>query len=365
MKKILIFSNPFGSGPSGKAVSIAKYIFDHTSGADIIFCGSKPLLSIANNEFVCKEIDDRDQESIIRLLNSISGNRFVISSQNRFAIKAANKCGIPSAFLDGLSWFWNKIPEDHFIADIIFWINYPGVKNKIPASCKNKIFMIHGITERLEGLNLSRRNGIEFYLGGCKNPLASIPYSYLNLTADLLSHAIEKSLISNISTDHESRKYLTRYPKVAKKIKISNHTNFLKRISRSELFVTNGGQTAATEAVCLNTPVAFFLPMNLSQLSLIDKVLLDNKNYPSLCWSTYITMPLNIISFSEKQTLEYFENVSNDIMSDDKKSSLIREDFLQILARGKNIPPPQILKSLGSEGAENIFCILKEKWNLN
>ncbi len=364
MKNVLIFSNPFGYGPSGKAISIAEYLSDHSSKINIVICGSKHLRSIASGKFDFREIDDRDENSITEVLNSISGRKYVVSSQNRFAIRSAKKCNIPSAFLDGLSWFWREIPEEHFLADIIFWINYPGIKNKIPASQKNKIILVGGITEDVKKSNLIKRNGIEFYLGGCKNPLAPIPRHYLDLSANLLNLAIAKSLVNGISTDRKSQEYLKKYPTVSKKIKISSHTDFIKRIAGPELFITNGGQTAASEAAALNTPISFLLPMNLSQESLINKVLLENKDYPALSWSKYIKPPSNLFSYSEKRALGYYDAASKSILEDKKKLSLLRRDFLQMLSQGKNTELPKILKGLGSTGAKNIFDALEKKWNL-
>lgn len=365
MKSVLIFSNPFGYGPSGKAISIAKYLSEHASNTNLLICGSKHLLSIAGNKFVNKDVDDRNEESIIKILNSIYGSKYLISSQNRFAIKAAKKCHIPSAFLDGLAWFWQEIPEEHFLADIVFWINYPGIKNKVPANQKNKIIIVNGITEDLEGSTSNARSGIVFYLGGCKNPLTPIPHSYLDLAAELLRHALSESFRISISTDLESQKYLSRYPKVAERVKISNHTDFLKRIARSELLITNGGQTTAMEAVSLNTPISFFLPVNLSQESLINKILLDDKNYPSLRWNKYITLSPTLFLYSEKEALKYFEESSKVILTDRKRLKLLQSDFLRLLTQQKSIPSPKILKILGASGAEDIFRVLKEKWNLN
>ena len=147
MKSILLFSNPFGYGPSGKLLSIAKYLIKNTTQTEVILCGSQYLLQIAGSEFRFILVEDRDEEAISKLLKSIPNEKYVLSSQNRFAIKAAIKNNIPSAFLDGLAWFWNKFPDDHFLADIIFWLNYPNIKKSIPEQFKDKINIIHGITE--------------------------------------------------------------------------------------------------------------------------------------------------------------------------------------------------------------------------
>lgn len=364
MKSVLIFSNPFGYGPSGKAASIAKCLSERTVDTKIIICSSEHLLDIIGRKFTTREVNDRDEDSIVEMLSSISGDKYIVSSQNRFAIRAAKKSGLPSAFLDGLSWFWREIPGEHFLADIIFWINYPSIKDKIPENHKDKITIVGGITEELVKPVSGIRSGIEFYLGGCENPLAPISQSYLDLTANLLSHESVGAFIIAISTDPKSQEYLNKYPKLAEKIIISDHAGFMKRIARCRLLLTNGGQTAAIEAANLATPNHFFLPMNLSQMSFINKIVLEDKNYPYLNWGKYVKLPPGLPSYSEKQALEYFNIASKTVLADKKKMSLLQTDFLQILLRHRNARPPKILMGLGSTGSEDIICVLKEKWGL-
>jgi hypothetical protein len=364
MKTVFMFSNPFGYGPSGKALSIAQYFQDHTANTNVCICGSRHILGIAGSKLPTIEVDDRCEEAITAILNSVNGDKYVISSQNRFAIKAAKRDNIPSAFLDGLAWFWTNIPADHFLADIIFWINYPGIRAKIPANYEDKIVIISGITESLEKNITGKRKGITFYIGGCKNPLTSLPYAYLDLTANLLGSATSKSLSISISTDLESQKYLQKYPGLNRRIKTSGHTDFLRRIARSELFVSNGGQTASVEAVNLNTPVAFYLPINLSQIALISKVLMKNPDYPALGWENYNNLPKSLYQYSEKQALEYFENTAKKLLADKRTMELLRTRFLKLIVPNRQIQKPEVLTSIGSSGAEDIFLVLKDKWGL-
>src|SRR3989338_3660640 len=160
MKTVFIFSNPFGYGPSGKALSIAQYFQEHTANTNVCICGSQHMLGITGSKLQTIEVDDRCEEEIVAVLNSVSGDKYVISSQNKFAVKAAKRGNIPSAFLDGLAWFWTNIPADHFLADIIFWINYPRIRAKIPINYKDKIVIINGITEALEKNIITKRKGI-------------------------------------------------------------------------------------------------------------------------------------------------------------------------------------------------------------
>jgi hypothetical protein len=300
MKSVLIFSNPFGYGPSGKAISIAKYIAGHTTDTEIIICGSRSLLGIAGDDFRCIEMDDRNGESIIKALKGVSGSRYIISSQNRFAIRVAKKLNIPCAFLDGLAWFWREIPEEHFWADIVFWINYSQVAEKIPQDQRGKVVVVNGITETVAASQSARR-GVVFYLGGCKNPLAPVPTNYLDLVANLLNQSPARDRINIISMDHASQKYLIKHSALAEKIKIFDHSEFIRKIANCELFISNGGQTASMEAASVDTPTSFFLPINLSQASLIKRVLSEDEGHPSLRWDKYFKLPRDFFYFQNSR----------------------------------------------------------------
>lgn len=320
------------------------------------------MLNLAGNNFQTVEVDERDEDAIFKLLQSMRGNNYVFSSQNRFAIKAARRCNCPSAFLDGLAWFWQQIPEDHFLAETIFWINYKGLSEKIPAQHKNKIFLVSGITEESNDPTPKTSKDVLFYLGGCKNPLAARPDSYLTLTATLLKKFFAEEAIKNILTDKESDEYLEKYPWMRGRVKTLNHTDFLREVKRSPLLITNGGQTAATEAVALKTPIAFFLPMNLSQKALIDKITADDAGYPALKWENYITLPINLDDYSEKEALQYFDDLSKEVLSNHKAINNLCADFKELLSSRPDLP--EVLTALKSTGAGDICKVLRKKWQL-
>jgi hypothetical protein len=363
MKSILLFSNPFGYGPSGKLLSIAKYLSKNTTQTEIILCGSQYLAQIARSEFRFIHIEDRDEEAISKLLKNIPDEKYVLSSQNRFAIKATIKNNIPSAFLDGLAWFWNKFPDDHFLADIIFWLNYPDIKKSIPEKFKDKINIIHGITEpQLIGKGI-KRNGIIMYIGGCKNPLTPMPYSYLDLIAKLFDTI---SIIEDIEVcmDSESQLYLKKR-KISERFKRYGHSEFIQRLANSKMLITNGGQSATLESVSVNTPISFFLPINLSQFALIQKLNTPLNNYPHLNWNNYVDISKNISDFSEAEALKYLEIKSKELLSNPLKFERLCDDFKKILNPSTfKLKGSKIFEDLGSTGSADIYKILKNKWKI-
>ena len=363
MKSILLFSNPFGYGPSGKLLSIAKYLRKITKQTNIILCGSQYLSQIAGKEFEFILVEDRDEDAISNLLKTIPDEKYVISSQNRFAIKAAIKNDLPNAFLDGLAWFWNKFPEDHFLADVIFWLNYPNIKVSIPERFKNKIHIIHGITEHQEIKRNIDRKGVVLYIGGCKNPLTPMPYSYLDLIAKLFEN-IDINADIEVCMDSESRLYL-KDKKISERFKRYEHTEFVQRLASAKTFITNGGQSATMESASVNTPISFFLPINLSQFALIQKLNTTTEKYAYLDWNNYVHIPKNISSFSEAEALKHLELKSKELLNNPKKFKILCNDFTNIIVtKPIKSNKSKIFEDLGTTGTEDIYRILKNKWKI-
>lgn len=365
MKNIVIFSNPFGNGPAGKAISIAQYIAGHSdkNQVEVFICGNEQLRSTVGDRFHFIETNERDEAEILKIIDAIDGPRYIVSSQNRFAIRAARARGIPCAFLDGLAWFWKMIPEEHFLADIIFWLNYPNIADKIPPLHKNKIKIVHGITEEIAAPHSSQREKeILIYLGGCKNPLTTLPTRYLDLFATLIDFALDYGANITVSSDTESQEYLKKYRTTFSRIRHYEHEQFISKLSRVKKFITNGGQTATMEAAGTQTPISFFLPGNLSQYALINNINASGQQ-PCLQWQKYVDVPNDIFDYNERDAIAFFDQRANDVLQDKRTLERLCKDFLQLINNNAT-KPSDFLKNLGSNGAQDIYAILKSAWNI-
>ena len=363
MKTILIFSNPFGFGPSGKALSIAQEINSHNKKDCLYVCGGHQLKAIVGDSFKFIDLDERSEKDILKKISKISGEKYIISSQNRFAIKVAKENNIPCAFLDGLSWFWKKIPDDHYLADIIFWINYPSIKNKIPKDFKEKIYIVPGITlDKNDGNKISKRDGIIFYIGGCKNPLTDLPKNYLYLIDKLFESFFASNGIKvEIASDPVSLDYFKKNKSsISKIIKVYKHKEFINQLASCSKFITNGGQTAIMESFNLKTPTDFFLPINLSQLALINKISKSNK----ISWDRYVTIPKNINNFSEKEAIIFFDKKAKLIINNKSLFAKLFKDFSLMILNNKFGKKCGLLTKIKTGGDKKIHQILSSKWGI-
>jgi hypothetical protein len=367
MKNILIFSNPFGYGPSGKALSIAKYIYNHSRGVNIYLCGGPHFKSIAGNDYEYIDLDERNEQDISRVINEIVGEKFIIASQNRFAIKAAKANNIPCAFLDGLAWFWKDIPKDHYLADIIFWLNYPNIKTRIPTAYRKKIFIIHGLGDHASRPTFKNKKGdVIFYIGGCNNTLAPLPENYLDLVSSLFELFFKnnnKEII--IACDAISAAYYRKKTnQFFKHVRVYDHEDFINKLESSSNFITNGGQTAVIEALSVKTPTSFFLPINLSQAALIKNIR-DIEGYQDIiCWEKYIELPEDFYQYNEKEAIIFLNQKAHLILNNKLLFAKLFDDFRLLILKEKSFAGNSYLSSVGKTGAMDMYKILAKKWKI-
>lgn len=185
-KTIIVISNPFCFGPTGKAAEIIEALRRRVKHDRLVYVGSGLCNEIINSDGVTiKVLDERDENALAEFFKTVE-RPHIVSSQNRFAVRAAKCVGAPSAFLDGLAWFWREIPPEHLIADEIFWVNFPGMSEKSSAVGRP----IHLIPAMVPKPNIqhSLRTALLIHLGGVWNPLTKgLPLSYLDMLSLFLN----------------------------------------------------------------------------------------------------------------------------------------------------------------------------------
>lgn len=364
---MLVFSNPFGNGPSGKAQAVAHEIRQHYPEVEIELCGSSLFQALADDAFTYRSVDERSEEALETFLSSYSQEDIIVfSSQNRFVVAVAKRLGIKTAFLDGLAWFWREIPEDHFAADVIFWIKYPGIEKKIPEKYKEKIILISGFGSSSAGQIMNAEKNVTIlYIGGCIQPLAGFPVKYVSLLGYLLSSYISSRSIEGqrlpfvIYTDPITQEFLSQnFPSLIKHVHSVTHIAFLRALDSCKHFITNGGQTAYMEAASLAIPVSFYLPLNLSQKALSDIVFGLSTEAHRLDWGTYLDQPTDFDTYPEKDAILAIEQFSNIVNEDEDLKKELYADFQKLLEIPAFSPQLPLHQQLGTTGAAEITKIL-------
>ncbi len=362
-KSIIVFSNPFGYGPTGVAIPIINSLLEKIKDAEIIFAGSAFCLEIMSDVSIKKElINERDCDEIEKFLGKFD-NPYVIGSQNRFCIKVAKKLQIPCAFIDILAWFWKEIPNDHLIADEIFWIKFPGVERRIPNE-NNNIHLVSGILRMPEKI-ICDKNNLTIHIGGAKYPpLNEIPYSYLNLLAKAINSLESDKHFSNIffaggldSTDYIRTKIIN------KKVVFVNN-DYIKRLSESIHLTTVAGVSSTLEAFSMDIPTSFLPALNLSHSALLRLLLINDCPCNYLDWNNYVEVDKRISEMCEREAIEKIKLYTKMVDEDLELSKKFIEDFTKMSYHVPDIAKQsKLIKSLGNTGGDEIIDILKDKWD--
>lgn len=279
-KNIVITSNPFGFGPTGKAVEIIKLILsDRTfKGYNIYFLGSGICLEILESDFVSKglkviKIDERSKNELERFLRNLKGQTLCIGFQNRFIPIVAKKLKIECYFVDGLAWFWKKTPDSHFTANKVYWTNFLNIyfgDKKVPQNVK-LIGTLHSTIKRK--YKYGDRKFLLVSLGGAKNPLrGGLQKNYLKLVVNVFDKICKDLLMKiEITSGADATKFMSNYN--LHKTKNKNlifknypHNKMMQRFSVAYHHFSVGGQTSSMEALSSKTPTSFFLPSNFAQV---------------------------------------------------------------------------------------------------
>ncbi len=373
MRNILIFSNPFGYGPTGKAICIAKEFINRFPNSNIIFVSSSFAVDIIPSEINTFNLNERNEIQLFDYLKKFDKNdTFIFSSQNRFPIKVAKTLNIKNAFLDGLAWFWHVIPEDHFIADDVFWLKYPGIekiKDKYN-NFKDKIYLIHGIVEKsIKDKLILDKNYLLINIGGVQNPLKNgIQNNYFKLLGFLLYNLSNSININMCVTGNRiALDYIKNIYDFNNKIlfKSMSHNDFILELEKTHHFITIAGQTATIEAFSLNKPTSFLLPMFQSQYGLTEylKTYIDNIN--ELKWGDYIKDAGNLYLNSELESMDIIEKYSEIIISDSELKNKVYLDFVNLINTIPDVNKQNLfMAQVGSSGAREIVDILSKKWKL-
>lgn len=361
-KTIVVFSNPFGYGPTGKAISVAE-AFLRLGAENVVLAGNDFVHEIVPSHIRYERVDERDVASVSAFLEKIE-NSYIFSSQNRFAVKAAVALQRPSAFLDGLAWFWDEIPADHLIADTVFWMNYPGIEVKKEAKCA---VIVPAVLSQM--VKTDRASGKTIiHVGGCRNPLSDIfPRIYLDLLVMALG-TLPRTMQANmlVTGGRDAAEYLKSQLRDSDVMTgCITHDQFAKELSEASHLVTTAGQTATLEAFASSVPTSFLPPMNLSQSALTRLLNREGACPQSMDWSEYVTLPAALYGENEKNAMEILASCAESVHLHESVQKRFVENLREILM---HIPDHQgqkdFITRMGTSGAEVIAKTLLAKWKL-
>ena len=365
MKSLLFFSNPFGYGPTATMVAVLRHFLKIQDIKIIVvargLCG-EILDEYKNVEII--DLDQRDIPEITKLLNKFQ-EPYVISSLNRFAVLAAYNLGIPSCFIDTLTYLWDTIPDDYLKADMYYTSDFPTVSEKTFGH-QNAIITPLIIDNAMGAIqkDIINRQGILLQLGGLKSPLSdNPPTDYL----DLISVALNKTNKDiTVCGGNDGLNYLKQrvFSPNIEFVSLSKD-GFLRKLASSKLCISTPGLNTTLESIYFKTPINFIMPTNLSQWVNHNIFKQLSANGEDVTWESIIDKDLDIQGLSEYDAIIKINKMANDIKKSGQKTDRFTEFFEKAVSCVPDINKQNnLLRTYGTNGANVIFKDICKRWRI-
>ncbi len=279
--RVLLTAQDFAFGPIGKLLYIAEEL--RKENYKLIFAGYGTSLQLAKrfsfDEVI--EIDIEDRKNKKPLEKIISDCDILISSMDLTSYELAKKMGKVAIWLDCLFWFWDKIPESTFDANLYLserFINESVNSSKYLSKIRNFVSVgpIMG-----ESKNIIRKNKVLISFGGGQathHYQAGRDTNYPFFMARILENFIDWSTFDSVTiatSETIVEKLKTRYPNSIFKFRTFAYDDFLKEIAESKLLLTTPGLITAEAAFFSKTPVIFIPASNDSQYLQLEELRLN------------------------------------------------------------------------------------------
>lgn len=359
MKKhntVIFISNPFGFGPSAKAISIMQELSNRWEG-NIVYGASKMCQELLPADLLNKirvhDINERRSDDLENLFKKYT-NPLVLISLNRIAVKTAKLLGLRSFFVDSLTWLWKKIPEEYLLSDIYYCFDIFDVRDKIPKNPNIKV--IPPVLGNLPSVKSKKSNKVLISIGGFKNPLMEkLSTSYLLLLAEVLNEQDLKNEII-VTGGKDALSYLI--PAVKKdnvRISTLEHNSFLDLLSSVSHFITTPGLISSLEAFSLSAPTSFILPSNLSQWHQLKMLESRGIVIGGLEWEDYLNFDYDFHNLTEKEAIPMFYELADILYKNKTKKALFVSDAVPMLQSvPDNTKQKAYIDKIGINGAKYV-----------
>lgn len=367
INSILLFSNPFGYGPTTTLLHIAEELAKRTS---------LPLLAAGKRDGLCGEIfttsshpsvvwhdlDERDYGQVKTFI-AHHPNTAVISILNRFCIQAAHELKVPNALVDFLAWFWDTPAAEYGFADLYF-TNKLGMQLPIVNAHTYDVPIILGPIPRRTH---STDPLILINIGGSQNPLVEgIPTDYLTLFSEIINR-LDFGSSSDVyiaggraATDFVNQRLHNKTYHVGPLA----HEKFLALHARADRFISLTGTNATFMSFALQVPTIFLLPQLLAHWKL--SLLLQNAGITDvLMWENYYQIDRKTYTLSEKELVPLTESLSRQTLNNNIKLSSIVTTVQNWLATAPNLmEQDRFIRQVGVNGEKELVSRLISEWNL-
>jgi hypothetical protein len=250
--KILVRAEEFGFGPSARIAKITTELSKVGCIIDIVenkFTSLVQDLSIVRNRLDISSFVDNPISAFLDY------DLVLIALDWEFA-KLATKHHECVTFVDGLTWFWDEVPDCFDLFKMYWAVDFKGVGKRL-VSLRNRnmnVAIVPPFMSLLEQDEESERQGYILSFGGIENPIfkPSVSSSFISSVLDSLSAG-------------QVFDYILGNAKLSKHVSSIDVNSFQKVIRKSKGFVGTSGLGHICDLIYNRTPALFLMPVNDSQ----------------------------------------------------------------------------------------------------
>lgn len=311
-KNVLVYSIPFGFGPTGKAIVIAKelakaysvtlityqhslQITEQIEDVEIVDCGTR--------DFSCWDKGIFEKVDILISIMDLKLLDFV----------SKNFPDIKTVFVDSLFWWRKSLSDLPFDSCSLFILqSYPGVAEKlkeVPDELRCKFYEVGPILS-VDEFDSDKNGHLLLHFGGVSSLIAKWEWYLLYfevITSVVIDYAVRYGLELEIAGNSDLMTHLKNRFGAKWGISFSclNHHDFIKRLVNAGLFITTCGIEATYEAFEHHIPTIFLPPINSTQLYQLAS--LTNLRFPAITTTGLSDAFNNVIDAGLEYHLETLE----------------------------------------------------------
>ena len=276
MKNILIYSIPFGFGPTGKAIAIANEL---SAFHNVTLTSFKHSLQIIGENDRIKIVDCKTRNFSEWNLEIFQNTDLLISIMDLRLINyvSENFPHIKTVFVDSLFWWRKSLSDIPFQNCNLFLLQtFPGVREKIeevPKDYLSKFFEVSPIlsVNKVVADDSKEADGILLHFGGVNSLIAQweMYKQYFEfITSIVINYAKVHKSILTITGNSDLMKHLKNHFELEENILFQclDNDEFHKKLSETKLFISTCGIEATYEAFAYQIPTIFLPPVNSTQL---------------------------------------------------------------------------------------------------
>lgn len=276
MGTILSTAEDFAFGPAAKLLTVTAELAGR--GHDVTFAGTGTALQLARGEVfhdVLPSTGEADLRSAVD--DALRSTDLLVSCMDAMSVERARRAGVPTVWLDPLSWWWDDLPSS--VLEVDLYLAQRTVRaqrrNDALAARVSNLVQVGPIVPR-PPVGVPRENQLLVNFGGAeatgwyrvgedsRYPLTIMKMlaRHVDLSAfDRVVVAGNARVLAMLEAEHGDR---WSFQELA-------HSRFVLELARSCVLLTVPGLETPLEAWTLRTPTIFLPPSNSSQYVQLDE----------------------------------------------------------------------------------------------